>query len=128
MGFELSGESIGHLTAAFRTGDGVAADEPSKQPFEWSFAGHFEIRARREEDEGMVTITRAVGNRNGKDMMPNMPGDVANIIALLDRIPIANGGTAGTPARIWSPDRATLITEVTAAIVNFQTRNSRPTI
>ena len=75
----------------------------------------------------MTAITQAVGIRNGTTMMPNTQADLNTITALLDRIPLANGGTAAAP-RLWNPVRAVLIPQVTAAIVLFQTVNRRPMI
>ncbi len=75
----------------------------------------------------METITQAVGIRNGVTVMPNTPADLRTITGLLDRIPLIKGGTAETPG-LWSNDRTTLIGEVTAAILTFQTTNNRPTI
>lgn len=75
----------------------------------------------------METITQAVGIRNGITMMPNNQADLRTVTELLDRIPTINGGTAATP-RLWATDRMLLITQVTAAIVSFQTINRRPVI
>ncbi len=75
----------------------------------------------------MTTINQAVGIRNGTAPMPNTSADLAAITGLLDRIPLANGGTASTPG-LWSPARTLLIPQVAAAIVAFQTWNRRPTI
>jgi hypothetical protein len=75
----------------------------------------------------METISQAVGVRNGVTMMPNTQADLRTITGLLDRIPLENGGTAATP-RLWSTDRTVLITQVTAAIVAFQTANNRSVI
>jgi hypothetical protein len=75
----------------------------------------------------MESITRAVGIRDGVTMMPNNQADLRTVTGLLDRIPLANGGTAATP-RLWSSDRTVLIAQVTAAIVTFQTVNRRRVI
>jgi len=75
----------------------------------------------------MATISQAVGIRNGQQMMPNQPQDLRAITGLLDRIPLSSGGTAATPG-MWSTDRTLLITQVTAAIVAFQTANRRRVI
>jgi len=70
----------------------------------------------------MDTIQQSVGVRNGVTMLPNTAADLRTITGLLDRIPLANGGTAATPG-LWISDRTTLIAQVTAAIVSFQTAN-----
>lgn len=75
----------------------------------------------------METITQAVGTRNGVTMMPNNQPDLRTVTGLLDRIPMANGGTAVTPG-LWSSDRTVLIGQVTAAILAFQAANRRPVI
>ena len=75
----------------------------------------------------METISQAVGIRNGVTMMPNIPADLRTVTGLLDRIPLANGGTAAA-ARMWSGDRTVLIAQVAVAIVVFQTANRRPMI
>lgn len=75
----------------------------------------------------METISQAVGIRNGVTMMPNNPADLRTVTGLLDRIPLANGGTAAAP-RMWSGDRTVLIVQVAVAVVVFQTANRRPMI
>lgn len=70
----------------------------------------------------METIARAVGIRNGTTPMPNEQAGLQTVTGLLDRIPLANGGTAATPG-LWSSNRTALIAQVTAAIVVFQTVN-----
>ncbi len=75
----------------------------------------------------METIRQAVGIRNGVTVMPNDAADLRTITRLLDRIPLANGGTAEMPGG-WLTDRAALIAEVTDAIIAFQTVNHRPVI
>ena len=75
----------------------------------------------------MADVSQSVGIRNGRAMMPNNPSDLAIVTGLLDRIPAANGGTAAAPG-LWSRERNVLITQLTAAIVAFQTANRRPVI
>src|SRR5262245_17089771 len=75
----------------------------------------------------METISQAVGIRDGVNMMPNNQADLRTVTGLLDRIPLENGGTAAAPG-MWGSDRMTLIAQVTAAIVTFQTVNRRPKI
>jgi hypothetical protein len=71
----------------------------------------------------MEAITQAVGIRNGVTMMPNTDRDLETVTGLLDRISLLNGGTATTP-RLWLKNNKTLlISQVTAAIVAFQTIN-----
>ena len=73
-----------------------------------------------------VSISAAVGIRNGTAVQPNTPRDLAIVTELLDRIPAANGGAKGVPGE-WETDRTLLIAEVTAFIIAFQTAN-RPTV
>jgi hypothetical protein len=75
----------------------------------------------------METITAAVGIRNGVTTMPNNQADIRTVTGLLDRIPLAKGGTAPTGG-LWSDNRAVLISQITVAIVTFQTTNRRPVI
>ncbi len=73
-----------------------------------------------------VSISAAVGIRNGTAVQPNTPRDLAIVTELLDRISAANGGAKGVPGE-WETDRTLLIAEVTAFIIAFQTAN-RPTV
>lgn len=75
----------------------------------------------------METIAQGVGIRNGVMVLPNSQADLVTIMGLLDRIKLADGGTANVPNQ-WSTDRTSLIIQVTAAILSFQTVNHRPII
>jgi hypothetical protein len=72
-------------------------------------------------------ISAPVGIRNGASMMPNLPADLAAITGLFDRIAFANGGTREIGG-LWATERFSLIAEVTAEIVRFQTVNGRPVV
>lgn len=74
-----------------------------------------------------VSISQAVGVRNGTKMMPNLKADLDRITALFDAIPSARGGTRDTWGA-WMTDRDFLIAEVTAQITAFQTVNNRPVV
>ena len=74
-----------------------------------------------------VQISAPVGIRFGQTVMPNIPRDLEAIRDLLDRIPVASGGSAEIGG-VWATDRDALIAEVSAQIVTFQTTNRRPTI
>jgi len=71
------------------------------------------------------SISSPVGVRNGQAMMPNQPKDLNTVTDLFDRIPTAKGGSAEIGG-VWATDRNTLITEITAQIITFQTTNARP--
>jgi len=75
----------------------------------------------------LTKIGAPVGIRNGQSMMTNSTSDLNAITDLLDRIPVANGGSAEIGG-IWATERTALIDEVTAQIVTFQTTNKMPTI
>lgn len=74
-----------------------------------------------------VSISAAVGIRNGVQMMPNTPGDLAKITDLFDRIHVRDGGTMEIGG-LWQTERMALISELAAQIVTFQTTNNRPII
>ena len=73
------------------------------------------------------SITSPVGVRNGQAMMPNLPKDLNTVTDILDRIPVAKGGSAEIGG-VWATDRNLLISEVAAQIVTFQTTNARPVV
>lgn len=74
-----------------------------------------------------VSIGAAVGIRNGTSVMPNQQRDLNTIMDLLDRIPVARGGSMEIGG-VWASDRNAQIAEVTAQIILFQTANNRPVI
>jgi hypothetical protein len=74
-----------------------------------------------------VRIIAPVGTRNGKNVMPNQPSDLATVTELFDRIPFSKGGTQEIGG-MWATERMLLIAEVTAEIVRFQTVNSRTVV
>jgi hypothetical protein len=75
----------------------------------------------------MASINAPVGVRFGQTMMPNQPRDLETIRDLLDRIPVANGGSMELGG-VWATERNALIAEVAAQIVTFQTVNGRPVV
>lgn len=69
-----------------------------------------------------VAISAPVGIRNGQQVMPNQPRDLATVTDLLDRIPVSRGGSAEIGG-VWASERNALIAEVAAQITIFQTTN-----
>ena len=69
-----------------------------------------------------VSLSAPVGTRNGTVTLPNLAADLATITDLFDRIPSANGGTAGIAGH-WPIERGALIAEVTRQIATFQSSN-----
>src|SRR5438270_335214 len=59
--------------------------------------------------------------------MPNNPKDLSTIMELFDRIPVAQGGSAEIGG-VWATERNSIIDEVTAQIIKFQTVNARPVV
>jgi hypothetical protein len=74
-----------------------------------------------------VSISAAVGTRNGIRPLPNLPADLTKVTNLFDRIKNEKGGTAGS-AILWPSDRKALITQITAQIRSFQTINALQTV
>ena len=72
-----------------------------------------------------VTITAAVGTRDGQGAVANKPEDLETIADLFDRIPVLKGGTAGLP-QPWPLDRTGLIAQVASRITLFQRNNDLP--
>jgi hypothetical protein len=66
-----------------------------------------------------VTISDAVGIRNGVRPCTNAQGDLEKIRDLFDAIPTEAGGTRDTDIE-WSPDRTTLIGQIANQIGIFQ--------
>jgi hypothetical protein len=66
-----------------------------------------------------VTISQAVGIRNGVRPCPNVQVDLNKIRDLFDTIPTDVGGTRESIGQ-WSTVRAILITEIAAQITIFQ--------
>src|SRR5262245_46350436 len=72
----------------------------------------------------MKPIQASVGKLNGKDCY-NVPEDQEAIEQVLDKIPVARGGTAGTvpwPRALWGK----CSTPLHSSILNFQTKNGLP--
>jgi len=74
-----------------------------------------------------VSISAAVGTRNGVTPLPNLQRDLETIMDLFDRIGSSDGGTSDIPVP-WATDRNLLIAEITGQIAVFQAMHSPATV
>src|SRR5580698_5364091 len=75
-----------------------------------------------------VSISAAVGTRNGVTALPNQKSDLDTITDLFDRITSQNGGTADVSGQWPTNDRNALIAQVTVQIKVFQATNHMGTV